>query len=127
MIGTIARILVAGVLILVAVAGPASARQTSVVARGTCSGESHWRLTLVTDGERIGAGYRVDAPVPGELWRVRVLHDGYTVFAGRRIATEPDGIFGVRVAMRNLRGPDVVRARALNTETGEVCRGHAVI
>lgn len=55
------------------------------------------------------------------------MHDGFTVFAGRRIATEPDGIFGVRVAMRNLRGPDVVRARGIDTVTGEVCRGAAVI
>ena len=127
MFGTIARIVAAGTLLLVAVAGPAAARETSVVARGTCSGDSTWRLVLVTDGERIGAGFRVDAPTPGELWRVRIVHDGSTVFAGRRIATEPDGIFGVRVAMRNLRGPDVVRARAIDTVTGEVCHGAAVI
>ena len=38
-----------------------------------------------------------------------------------------EGNPGVRVAMRNLRGPDVVRARAIDTVTGEVCHGAAVI
>jgi hypothetical protein len=127
MIATIVRIVTAGALAAVTVAGPATATETAVVARGMCSGESHWRLALATDGAKIWAGYKVDAPVPGEVWRVRITHNGYTVFAGRRVATEPDGIFGVRLSMRNLDGPDVVRARSLNTVTGEVCHGRAVI
>jgi hypothetical protein len=126
----IVRILVGATLVL-AVAAPTAAlahqREVSVVSRGPCSADGRWRLGLATDGDRIGVGFMVDASVPGELWRVRIAHDRFVVFAGRRIATEPDGIFGVRLMVRNLQGPDVIRARAVNTVTGETCFGRAVI
>jgi hypothetical protein len=127
----IVRILGVGVLVL-AMAAPSLAlsrphRQASAVARGACSDEARWRLALVTDGGRLGVAFRVDASVAGELWRVAIAHDRDAVFLARRVATEPDGIFGVRLVLRNHEGPDLVRARAVNTVTGETCVARAVI
>ena len=128
---TIVRVIGVGAIVL-AVAAPSVAlahphRHASVVSRGACSGEARWRLVLATDGDRLGVAFRVDAAATGEVWRVAIAHDRNAVFLARRVATEPDGLFGVRLILRNHEGPDLVRARAVNTVTGETCVGRAVI
>lgn len=97
-----------------------------VVARGDCSGESHWRLVLIERHRVILVGFQVQSGVAGEIWRVRIGHNGHTNFLGFR-KTNDHGSFGVRSLARNTRGPDHFRAGARNVTTGETCLGRAAI
>jgi hypothetical protein len=108
-------------------ATPASAATRTVIARGPCSGDSRWALVLVKDGGAIHVGYRVVSGVSGETWRVRVLHNRRVIFRGLQVTHGDHGAFGFRLLTRNLEGPDVIRARARNLSTDELCRGRAVI
>jgi hypothetical protein len=108
-------------------APPAAAHTRMVVARGPCSGDSHWRLVLVKDHHRIGVGFKVVQGVVGDKWRVKILHNRHVVFRGLQVTHGDQGSFAVRVWTRNFRGPDFFRARARNLSTDEVCRGRAVI
>ena len=100
---------------------------THVIVRGACSDASHWRLHLVEYPRLIGVGFRVKSGVPGEIWRVRIEHGDHVVFADLLRTLEPEGVLGVRRPIRNTHGLDLVRARAVNIETGEVCVGRAAI
>ena len=120
---------VAAVAILGALAvGPvANAGTRTVVARGTCSGESHWRLALVQDHGRIGLSFSVIEGVRGDPWRVRILHNRHVIFRGLQVTHGEEGAFTIRLSTRNTPGPDLFRARARNLQTDEVCRGRAAI
>ena len=108
--------------------GDAGGRDTRhVVARGPCSGDSHWRLVLVQDHGTIAVGYMVVQGVVGDVWRVRVAHNRHIIFRGLQVTHGDDGSFAFRLLTRNTPGPDFFRARARNLATDEVCRGRAVI
>ena len=68
----------------------------------------------------------MDQNVVGDVWRVRIRHDGDLVFSGRRTTTAPSGSFEVRILQRDRSCDDAFRARAVITETGETCAGRAV-
>lgn len=107
-------------------AAPVQARDGDVIRTGACSGRSDWKLKLSPQDGRIEVEYEVDQNVVGQVWRVRIRHDGDLVFAGRRRTRAPSGSFEVRIVQRNRAGTDVFRGRAINTSTGEVCGGRAV-
>jgi hypothetical protein len=111
---------------LVGPAGSALAKDGDVIRTGACSGRSDWKLKLSEEDGRIEVEYEVDQNVVGDVWRVRIRHDGELVFAGRRTTRAPSGSFEVELLRRNRAGDDVFRARAANTRTGEVCGGRAV-
>ena len=94
--------------------------------RGAAAGRSDWKLKLSEENGRIEVEYEVDQNVVGDVWRVRIRHDGDLVFAGRRTTTAPSGSFEVRILQRNRAGDDVFRGRAVNLRTGETCGGRAV-
>jgi hypothetical protein len=102
------------------------AKAGDVIRRGACSGSSDWKLKLSEENGRIEVEYEVDQNRAGVAWRVRIRHDGDLVFAGRRTTKPPSGSFSVRIVQRNRAGDDVFRGRAVNTRSGEVCRGRAV-
>jgi hypothetical protein len=108
------------------VAGLALAKDGDVIRTGACSGRSDWKLKLSEEDGRIEVEFEVDQNVVGDVWRVRIRHDGDLVFVGRRTTKGPSGSFEVRIVERNRAGDDVFRARAVNTETGETCAGRAV-
>lgn len=112
-------------------ASPAAADTRSatrmVVARGSCTGDSHWRLVLAQRHHRIGVGFKVVQGVVGNIWRVRIAQNRRTIFRAHQATHGEDGSFAVRIGTRNTPGWDFFRARARNLATDEVCFGRAVI
>jgi hypothetical protein len=100
--------------------GPASA--TVVGATGSCSIDATWSLRASPQDGVIWVKYTVQSAAPGEVWRVRLRHDGVLVFADLRV-TGDDGSFTVRRPMRDRPRADLIRARAYHRATGEVCTG----
>jgi hypothetical protein len=123
----IRTMIVAVAAISLLAATPAIATTRQVVARGPCSGDSHWRLVLVQDHGTIAVGFQVVQGVVGDVWRVRVAHDRRIIFRGLQVTHGDDGSFAFRLLTRNTPGPDFFRARARNLSTDEVCRSRAVI
>ena len=110
---------------LVAPAGPAFARGGDDVIRrsGSCTSNSNWELKGKHDDGLLEIEYEVDQNINGRQWRVRLTDNGERIFRGRRTTTAPSGSFTVEIRRPNLAGPDVIRARAVDTVTGEICRG----
>ena len=121
-----AALAAAGIVGLMAAGPAASAHVGEVVARGTCSADSHWRLVLIEHRHVIGVGFQVKGGDVGDIWRVRIMHNGHVNFLGLR-RTNAEGWFGVRSLARNTEGEDGFRARAVNISSEEVCEGHAAI
>ncbi|HEX6844038.1 MAG TPA: hypothetical protein VF235_02875 [Actinomycetota bacterium] len=122
------RVALAGALVLtVAGAVPAAAKDGDVIRRGACSGLSDWKLKLSPEDGRIEVEYEVDSNRAGQTWRVRLFQNGDRIFAGSKVTQPPSGSFTVRVLARNTAGTDSFRARATNVATGEVCGGSAAI
>jgi hypothetical protein len=121
-----AALALAGAILGGPVAGLALADDDDVIRRGSCSSRSDWKLKLSDEDGRIEVEFEVDQNVVGDVWRVRIRHDGDLVFAGRRTTQAPSGSFEVRIVERDHAGDDVFRARAVNAETGETCAGRAV-
>ena len=117
---------VVGALLVVGSASPGLAKDGDVIREGACSGRSDWKLKLSEENGRIEVEYEVDQNLVGDVWRVRIRHNGDLVFAGRRTTQAPSGSFEVRLLQRNRAGDDVFRGRAVNLRTGEVCGGRAV-
>jgi hypothetical protein len=124
-----ARAIIAATVMAVVLVGGATqafAREGDVIRRGACSGTADWKLKLSNENGRIEVEYEVDQNRSGDVWRVRIRHDGDLVFAGRRTTQPPSGSFTVRILQRNRAGDDVFRGRAVNLRTGQVCGGRAV-
>jgi len=117
---------VLGTLLIGGTAMPVLAKDGDVIRRGSCSGNSDWKLKLSEEDGRIEVEYEVDQNVVGAVWRVQIRHDGDLVFAGRRTTRAPSGSFEVRILQRNRAGDDVFRGRAVHTRTGQTCGGRAV-
>ena len=108
-------------------ATPAIAQTRMVVARGPCSGDSHWRIELVAAHGKIEVGFKVVQGVVGDVWRVGVAHGRRIIFRGRLATHGVDGSFAIHLLTRDRPGPDFFRARARNLSTDEFCLGRAVI
>ena len=125
-----ARIVASGVCLALATslgAGTALAKNDrDVIRRGNCSGMSDWKLKLSPEDGRIEVEYEVDQNRNGQVWRVRIRHNGDLVFDGRRTTAAPSGSFELRLVQGNRAGDDVFTARAVNVNTGETCPGRAV-
>jgi hypothetical protein len=105
---------------------PVQAKEGDVIRTGACRERSDWKLKLSEDNGRVEVEYEVDQNRVGDVWRVRIRHDGDVVFAARRTTKAPSGSFTVRLLQRNRAGDDVLRGRAVNLRTGETCGGRAV-
>jgi hypothetical protein len=104
---------------------PVLAGDAEVIRTGSCSGRRDWKLKLKEDDGRIEVEYEVDQNRVGDVWRVRIRHDGDLVFSRSRTTRAPSGSFDVRLLRRNRAGSDLFRTRAVNTRTGEICGGRA--
>jgi hypothetical protein len=124
---TIAPLAIVGLLTATPAAATTRTDARMVVARGSCTDESHWRLVLVQRHHRIGVGFKVVQGVVGNIWRVKIAKNRHTIFRAHQATHGEDGSFAVRVITRNTRGWDFFRARARNLATGEICFGRAVI
>ena len=124
-----ARILVVALTALTAamlVGAPAArAGNNDVIERGSCSGNSEWKLKISPENGRLEVEFEVDQNVTGDDWRVRIRHQDELVFRGTRTTKGTSGSFTVRIVEDNLAGTDRFSARARNVSTDEVCRGTA--
>jgi hypothetical protein len=130
MFTSIARVLVASALVVGltgSAAMPAAANAGDVIRVGVCSGRSDARIKLSLEHRRIEVQFEVDSNRVGQIWRVRIFHDGFRIFPGLRLTRGPSGSFEVRLLARNLRGVDRFRARAHNPASGERCGARAAI
>jgi hypothetical protein len=119
-------VLVAAFAVLsLAVAIPASANDRDVRVAGTCTGASTSKLKVGPENGRLEVEFEVDQNVNGVSWRVRLTQNGDVFFRGERVTQPPSGSFEVERRTDNLPGPDTIRARAVNPDTGEVCRASA--
>ena len=125
-VGATVATAVLGALLILGSAMPVLVRAGDVLRSGACNGPSDRKLQLSEDNGRVEVQYEVDQNVVGDVWRVRIRHDGDLVFAARRMTKAPSGSFEVRLLQRNRVGDDVFLGRALNLRTGEICRGRAV-
>jgi hypothetical protein len=94
----------------------------AVAAGGLCSDTSVWVLKARVFERRIRLVYGVHSHVAGEVWRVRIGHNGHRIFADA-VETDDAGNLVVHVRTKNLEGTDVFRARAVNLLTEEICAG----
>jgi hypothetical protein len=102
-----------------------AAKSGAVVATGSCSGTSDWKLKLSPDDGRIEVEFQVDQNQNNRLWRVSLAQNGTTVWRGSRYTQAPSGSFAVRQVLTNRAGADRMVATATNARTGEVCKGSA--
>ena len=109
----------------VVVAAPAAAGDDDVIRRGSCSGNSSWKLKVSPEDGRLEVEFEVDQNRNGEEWRVRMSHNGDVFFRGIRTTSGPSGSFEVRRVTNDAGGEDGFVARARNLRTDEVCRGTA--
>jgi hypothetical protein len=120
--------------------GPMTARASAapdVVRQRTCSDGARWRLELTDTRDRIKVRFEVHQSPPGHEWRIHFRHMshniftvyGHAFFRGTRVARDS----GVVVVQRsfpdwNREGPvhpDGVDGRAVDRQTGHVCKVRA--
>lgn len=122
---------IAGVgLVCLSILAPsvAMAKDGDVVRRGDCNSTSIWKLKLgPRDPAVIQMAFEVDQNVAGDVWVVRVRHNGEMVIRSRHTTEAPSGSFTVRDRFPDAPGRDIVKAMARNVRTGEVCFGRAVL
>jgi DUF4097 and DUF4098 domain-containing protein YvlB len=128
MFGRIIRVALAGAVALtLAGSTPASAKDGDVIRRGSCTGSSDWKLKLSPENGKIEVEFEVDSNHAGQVWKVRLFHDGNRIFAGKRTTKAPSGSFEVRVVANNGAGTDSFKGRAARVNGDEVCGGTASI
>ena len=110
-------------MLLIAMAGPAAARDGDVIRSGDCSGNSTWKLKGGLRDGRIEVEFEVDQNRNGKTWRVRLSDNDVVFFRGWRTTQAPSGSFTVEKRTANRPGTDKIVGWARNPNSGEVCRG----
>jgi hypothetical protein len=119
--------LAGGLMLALAMIAPVavSARDGDVIRTGSCTGATDWKLKLSPEDGRIEVEFEVDQNRNGRTWNWSLKNDGVRFAHGQATTKAPSGSFEVRRLTTNGSGPDVIKARATNPATGEVCRGRA--
>ena len=104
-------------------AASASANDGDVIRRGGCSGASDWKLKASPEDGRIEVEGEVDSNKAGQTWNWRIVHNGSLSAKGTKKTVAPSGSFEVRRLLVNVKGDDTIVFRAVNPNSGEVCRG----
>jgi hypothetical protein len=115
--------LLGAVLVTTAVAAPAMARDGDVSKAGACTIHSDWTLKAGHRDGRIEVEFEVDQNRVGKQWRVRLTDNADVFFRAIRTTQAPSGSFSVEDTTRNHVGTDRIVARAVNLNSGEICRG----
>ncbi|MCB0909777.1 MAG: hypothetical protein KDB63_21980 [Nocardioidaceae bacterium] len=120
--------LVTGVLMATALpAAHASGGGTRVTNNGTCSGATVWKLKAKPDNSRIEVEGEIDSNRNGQVWTWRIKQNGTVAARGQGTTKAPSGSFSVNRRLDNLAGSDTFVLRAVNTASGEVCRGSVTL
>jgi hypothetical protein len=102
-------------------AAPASAKRGDVIKRSTCSNGALAKLKLSPENGRIETEFEVDSNRNGQVWTVRLYHNGTRVTKVNRTTHAPSGSFSVRRLLGNRAGTDTVKATAVYNRTGARC------
>ena len=115
--------LLGAALVTAAVAAPTLARDGDVSKAGSCTIHSDWTLQAGHRDGRIEVEFEVDQNRVGKQWRVRLTDNGDVFYRAIRTTQAPSGSFTVNDTTRNRAGTDRIVARAVNLNSGEICRG----
>ena len=123
----IRRILTAAILTAMTgtalAAAPASAGDDEIIRTGSCSGSADWKTKAKSRDGRIEFEGEVDSNRNGQVWRWKIKHNGTVSASGRATTTAPSGSFSIERKMVNLAGTDHFVFRAVDVNSGQVCRG----
>ncbi len=108
-------------------ASAAIAASGDVIAQGTCTQGSTWKVKAGVDNGALQVEFEVDSNIVGQTWGVRLSDNGTVFFQGIRQTTAPSGSFQVRRFTANQAGTDTVVALAKNPDTSEICRGTVTV
>ena len=119
--GTLAIAMIAGA----ALSFPAAiaANDRDVIREGNCTGASDWKIKQSPENGRIEVEFEVDSNQGGQTWNVRLKKNGNVFFQGQRTTGGRSGSFELRRVVNNGPGSETIVGRAVNPNTGEVCRG----
>jgi hypothetical protein len=120
---------------------PLASGVPDVVKQGTCSDGARWRLELTNlvavDQNRIRVRFEVHRSPVGHSWRITLSSSEGNippptprlVFRGIRVASDSgDFVVQDRVAQgRNVARRNLFWAKAVDTQSGQVCKAHATI
>ena len=120
---TSAAALALGLLALAVPSAQAQGGGGDVRTSGSCSASTDWKLKAKPDNGRIEVEFELDSNVSGQTWAVTLTDNGARVFAGTRMTAGPSGSFTVQRRIANRAGADSLVATAMNSATGETCRG----
>jgi hypothetical protein len=123
---SLTRILTVPVLALVATTVavlPAAANDADQIKRGSCSGNTVWKLKAGPENGRIEVEAEIDSNKVGQTWNWRLVHNGSVSAQGTSTTQAPSGSFEVRRLVVNLAGSDQLVFKATNPRSGETCRG----
>ena len=115
--------MIGAALLTLTLSAPVMARDGDVIRSGDCSGRSSWVLKAGIRDGRVEVEFEVDQNRVGRVWRVTLKDNGTVFFTGLRTTQAPSGSFSVERTTRNRAGTDRLVARAVNVNSGEVCRG----
>jgi hypothetical protein len=88
---------------------------------GDCTNSNaDWRIEVEHEDGGFQVDVRIRSEVPGQVWRLRIRHDG-NLFYDQNRTTNEDGEIRIRRQRPNTAGEDVFRFRA--TRGDAVCRG----
>jgi hypothetical protein len=108
---------------LTVLAPTAAAKDGDIEAAGTCTRATTSELKLSDEDGAIEVEFEVDQNRVGRQWRVRLTDNDDVFFRGIRTTQAPSGSFSVDRTTRNRTGDDRLVGRAVNLNSGEVCRG----
>ena len=103
-------------------AGSASAQGgDEVINRGSCSGNTHWKMKAKPRDSRIEVEAEIDSNVNGQSWNWKLYHEGSVSAHGTSTTQAPSGSFSVQRKTTDAAGTDNFKFRAVNPATDEVC------
>jgi hypothetical protein len=122
------KVAITGLLAMALLAPTAAfAKDGDVVRTGNCSAASDWKLKLSPENSSIETEIEVDQNVVGQVWKVKVFHNGTLEYKFRKTTVAPSGSFTARRLVGDEAGKDRIRVRAVNIGTGEACGAFASI
>ncbi len=119
---SLAAFAVAATATTVLAAAPAQAGGTEVRKSGGCSGTATWKAKAKFRDGGIEFEGEVDSNHNGQVWKWRIKHNGTVSAHGTATTKAPSGSFSVDRRMVDLAGTDSFVFRAVDTNSGQVCR-----
>ena len=111
------------VLLALAAAPSALAKDGDVLRQGACTGVSTSKIKLSEENGRIEVEFEVDQNRNGVRWNILIRQNGRRVASLVRVTRGPSGSFEARFVAPNRAGTDTFVATA--TRSGETCRARA--